>query len=729
LTSAIRKNLKEAQSVHELKLLYHGYMLREQRMLEVMVKRMKHLKEVLSIPEDDADFHELLLQVHERFQVTSTQVSDMLLGFEEDEEELQEAIALHEQQDADDANAAAAAAAAAANADPSSTNDIELQSRSKPAPLQRQTTSSKFGDISTARESHLLADTRQALHSAEAINKHFGMLTSSFEALEERPIDTAGVFKHPHLLRRPRLHQYWKFKPNGEKVLVREDRERHAAYHELFFDLIFVVVLSHLGHDLQANRDRNGIFEFIVLFVATWRIWITANVLQNWYDPSDAFHKLFYFCQMAGVLGIAIHTVDGVIGSYLFCRTITILMHVWCAYYEPRVRKTVVANFVTFALGAVLWVWSWFVDTSDFTGSRPNTTHLIMWACALSLEIVLQNAITLIKPRLRIPINIEHFAERISLYMIVCLGEQVVALLFLDELSTTDTYVVAVCGGLTIWSFFITYFDVQGGLQLVHALRVGKHYGVIWFNMHIFIQAAIVGSSAGLALLLQSTQTSLTAALTAPRNDVLPPFDLASSAATPDALDSSFSRWVYCGFEGSIWIMLAFLDSLHTSYHITTVPKKVRLSLRVIVGLGVISLGLFDEDQLSQTEMIAASTCAITALSLLELFGGVVPHHNVNLHADIQSNRPATPTAGITHLRRADRADRNRGTHHKVLNKRSSRRRMTPLGRLNVVMDDGGHAHVESHVLDAENPPKMTVVAEAETESWQDQEQITPRME
>jgi low temperature requirement protein LtrA len=53
------------------------------------------------------------------------------------------------------------------------------------------------------------------------------------------------------------------------------ERERHASWLELFYDLVFASAVSQLGHSLYVNN--NSITAFlgtISLFVPVWWAWI-----------------------------------------------------------------------------------------------------------------------------------------------------------------------------------------------------------------------------------------------------------------------------------------------------------------------------------------------------------------------------------------------------------------------------------------------------------------------
>jgi low temperature requirement protein LtrA len=69
----------------------------------------------------------------------------------------------------------------------------------------------------------------------------------------------------------------------GTKVLTEKENNnnnnntnRHATWLELFYDLIFVVVISQLAHNLENDFSLYGSLGFLALFVPVWWSWTGA---------------------------------------------------------------------------------------------------------------------------------------------------------------------------------------------------------------------------------------------------------------------------------------------------------------------------------------------------------------------------------------------------------------------------------------------------------------------
>ena len=89
--------------------------------------------------------------------------------------------------------------------------------------------------------------------------KNFGSL-KNLKFMEEIEEDQERFFK------RPRARQFF----YGDS-LVREREERRPTFHELFLDLVFVVIISKLGERLSEDVTWSGVEEYILLFAPIWR--------------------------------------------------------------------------------------------------------------------------------------------------------------------------------------------------------------------------------------------------------------------------------------------------------------------------------------------------------------------------------------------------------------------------------------------------------------------------
>ncbi|HEY9905513.1 MAG TPA: low temperature requirement protein A, partial [Candidatus Sericytochromatia bacterium] len=77
------------------------------------------------------------------------------------------------------------------------------------------------------------------------------------------------------------------------------EKERHATWLELFYDLVFVVAIAELAHNLEGDTSLSGFFGFVFLFIPIWWCWVGTTFYATRFDTDDLGHRLFALLQMA----------------------------------------------------------------------------------------------------------------------------------------------------------------------------------------------------------------------------------------------------------------------------------------------------------------------------------------------------------------------------------------------------------------------------------------------
>lgn len=100
-----------------------------------------------------------------------------------------------------------------------------------------------------------------------------------------------------------------------QKPRLRRDEEAHqerkVSWLELFYDLVFVVVIAELSHSLAGHISVSGVVGFILLFIPVWWVWIGGTFYNDRFETDDLGHRLFTFLQMLPVGALAVFAHDG----------------------------------------------------------------------------------------------------------------------------------------------------------------------------------------------------------------------------------------------------------------------------------------------------------------------------------------------------------------------------------------------------------------------------------
>ena len=88
--------------------------------------------------------------------------------------------------------------------------------------------------------------------------------------------------------------------PAISQGLLRQRDGHHArvTYEELFFDLVYVFAVTQLSHQLLHHLTFNGVAQTLVLWFAVWLGWQYTCWVTNWFDPETFQIRGMLFCTM-----------------------------------------------------------------------------------------------------------------------------------------------------------------------------------------------------------------------------------------------------------------------------------------------------------------------------------------------------------------------------------------------------------------------------------------------
>lgn len=279
-----------------------------------------------------------------------------------------------------------------------------------------------------------------------------------------------------------------------------EDRpsERRISFLELFFDLVFVVVVAQLSHRLSEHPSWAGVGWFTFLFFAVWSSWTNGTLYYDLHGTNDISVRVFTFAQMLAVamMGVFIGSVpgDGEAGFALaYAVNVLVLVLIWfrTGVHDPTHRAASVPYSTFYLFSALTFVGSAWVS--------PPARYWI-WAFGLLLQVAGQvvafrrwtppesqggDAVIAVTASL---------VERLGLFVIIVLGEVIVGsvtgIAELEELDL-DGAAVGILGVLVAIGLWWIYFD------LVSLREPISRYSQLWLNLHFPLVVAITAGGAG----------------------------------------------------------------------------------------------------------------------------------------------------------------------------------------------------------------------------------------
>ncbi|MBI5101087.1 MAG: low temperature requirement protein A [Nitrospirae bacterium] len=92
-----------------------------------------------------------------------------------------------------------------------------------------------------------------------------------------------------------------------------QERERHATWLELFYDLVFVAGISQLAANLGRDYSLTGVLNFAFLFVPVWWAWVGHTFYLTRFDSEDVIHWLLTMLQIVAVASLIVY-LPGALG-------------------------------------------------------------------------------------------------------------------------------------------------------------------------------------------------------------------------------------------------------------------------------------------------------------------------------------------------------------------------------------------------------------------------------
>jgi low temperature requirement protein LtrA len=283
---------------------------------------------------------------------------------------------------------------------------------------------------------------------------------------------------------------------------------RRATWLELFYDLVFVVVISQLAHNLEEDFSLYGFLRFLALFVPVWWSWTGAAFYATRFDTDDLGHRILVLLQMVGAAALAVNVSDGLGNnsagfalSYAAIRIILVLEYVRTGKNKSFSSATPLIRRYTrgFLSAAIIWIISAFI---------PPSLRFLLWGIGLAIDFATPFT-TGTRLYSQFAPHISHLPERMGLFTIIVLGESVLEVVVGVSKTEFDIYSMSMLGlGLSIpFSLWWLYFDTVDGAP-IRALREKGKIGLysLWLFGHFPLVVAITSLGVGLGYITSNVR-------------------------------------------------------------------------------------------------------------------------------------------------------------------------------------------------------------------------------
>ncbi len=277
------------------------------------------------------------------------------------------------------------------------------------------------------------------------------------------------------------------------QLRVGED-ERRVSWLELFFDLVFVVVISQLAHHLAEHVSVSDFLAYALQFLAAWLLWIGGTYYNERFETPDLSYRLFVFLMMLPPAALAVFASQGLSKAsagfalaYVAGRLMIIALWLWGGYFNPIFRPVSNRYAIGFSISVLLWLVSVFV--------APPLRYAL-WGLGLAIDIIAPMTTLHLQAKLP-PSKVSKLPERYGLFVIIVLGEAIVGVINgVADVSplTLGAGVTGALGMALIFGLWWVYFDFIGRRE---GPRRGAWSIATWGYMHAPMLVGIAALSAG----------------------------------------------------------------------------------------------------------------------------------------------------------------------------------------------------------------------------------------
>lgn len=266
--------------------------------------------------------------------------------------------------------------------------------------------------------------------------------------------------------------------------------ERHATWLEIFFDLIFAVIVVQLSDRLSNNFTLTGLFQCSALLIPSMWTWVSYTVFSARFDNNDGIHWLMTFIIMyaGAVMAIQIPTALENGGTGFSTGFIISQISLLFLYLRPHLDKTTPKNIthlyiIGFGLAGICWIVSLFFDPPE---------KFILWTLGMSIYLIIP-WIGKKKVLFKAPLDTLYIPERFGSFIVIIIGQIVTSVVFGLESaswypSSVVTSVMAFALAILIWGQYYLFTQIAD-----YKLTLGSGQFYIYTHIPLVFSLMITG--------------------------------------------------------------------------------------------------------------------------------------------------------------------------------------------------------------------------------------------
>lgn len=285
----------------------------------------------------------------------------------------------------------------------------------------------------------------------------------------------------------------------------RDGHHARVSFEELFFDLVYVFAVTQLSHSLLHHLDLIGAIQTLTLWFAVWLGWQYTAWMTNWFDPETPAIRGMIFATMlpALVMSAALPQAFGAYGlTFALCYVaMQVGRAAWALWLLGRDHE-LAANYRRIlgwlCVSACFWIAGAFAEPGWRLG---------FWIVAVLCEYVSPMfgfALPGLGRSRTSDWTIEggHLAERCQLFVIVALGETLLATgATLAEgrgwtAPLVSALVATFLGTLANWQLYFGTSSKEATDAITHSDDPGR-MGAYFHYVHVILIFGVIAGAVG----------------------------------------------------------------------------------------------------------------------------------------------------------------------------------------------------------------------------------------
>jgi low temperature requirement protein LtrA len=288
-----------------------------------------------------------------------------------------------------------------------------------------------------------------------------------------------------------------------ELRITSDPEERHATWLELFFDLVLVAAVGQLATALSHDLSAGGFARYFGVFIPVAWAWVGYTFYANRFDTDDLVYRIVTSAAMLAVAALAVNvgpTIEhghssGFAVAFICVRVPLILLYARAWRYATGAGRQIAGIYgAGFSAGTLCWALS-----LAFHGPA----RYALWALGLAIDFTM--------PPLgwrvlgAVPLHAAHITERYGLFVIIVLGEAVLAVVAGTSGLAFDftTSMVAVASFLAALSLWWIYFDFADTSVLGRGMM-----GLVFMYTHFPLFAGVAAFGAGVKVAIHHSHAA-----------------------------------------------------------------------------------------------------------------------------------------------------------------------------------------------------------------------------